>query len=184
MSSSMDHSGMHTSGLRRPNSRGNQQLTPQASRNFMGLSVSRPNRYRQTSGGPRNSLRRLNENESNTQFTGGPVRPKAAYRRYRVGDNVLICCNSHWATLVNRYGFPPGEGTTAEEQSGPYSFVMASVQTVHFDEFAEYYTVRRSDNGQEQRADTGTQYSNLRRRINMHSSFEDFPFLTNAFLPL
>lgn len=121
----------------------------------MGLSVARPNRYRQSSsGGSRSSNRRLvpgNEADSGMQFAN---RPKAAYRRYRVGEHVLICCNSHWATLVNQFGFPPGEGTTAEEQSGAYAFVMATVQTVHFDEFAEYYTVKRADTAGEQRADT------------------------------
>ena len=163
----MDTSGVHTSGIRRPTLRGNptggrqtgarQAISRQGSLNFMGLSVSRPARYRQSSGtgGLRNSTRRLVDgHDSANQFTNA-VRPRAAYRRYRVGENVLICCNSHWATLVNRYGFPPGEGTTAEEQNGPYSFVMATVQTVHFDEFAEYYTVKRADSGAEQRADTG-----------------------------
>ena len=142
-------------------------LSRQSSRGggFMaGLSVARPNRYRQSSGATnnRNSTRRLtltmnsnsHESERSSQFVNA-IRPKAAYRRYRVGEHVLICCNSHWATLVNRYGFPPGEGTTVEEQSGPYSFVMATIQTVHFDEFAEYYTVKRADTGGEQRADTG-----------------------------
>lgn len=145
---------------------GTPALSRQSSRGFMaGLSVARPNRYRQSSAGTnRNSTRRLtltmnsnsnsNDAERSSQFIN-PVRPKAAYRRYRVGEHVLICCNSHWATLVNRYGFPPGEGTTAEEQNGPYSFVMATIQTVHFDEFAEYYTVKRADTGGEQRADTG-----------------------------
>lgn len=145
---------------------GTPQMSRQSSRSFMaGLSVARPNRYRQSAGGTsRNSNRRLtlninsnNETDSGSQFSN-PVRPKAAYRRYRVGEHVLICCNSHWATLVNRYGFPPGEGTTAEEQNGPYSFVMATIQTVHFDEFAEYYTVKRADTGGEQRADTGRFY--------------------------
>lgn len=171
MSSSMDHSGKHTGGLRRPTIRGNQgvgrqgagrqgasrqAVARQGSLNFMGLSVSRPNRYLQSSaGGLRNSARRLADGHDSGNHSNNTVRPRAAYRRYRVGENVLICCNSHWATLVNRHGFPPGEGTTAEEQNGPYSFVMATVQTVHFDEFAEYYTVKRTDNGAEQRADTG-----------------------------
>lgn len=158
MASSMDNSGMRTTGLRRPNSRGNQSANRQASSlNFMGLSVSRPNRYLQSSaGGLRNSTRRLVDGNDSGNQLNVAVRPRAAYRRYRVGENVLICCNSHWATLVNRYGFPPGEGTTAEEQNGPYAFVMATVLTVHFDEFAEYYTVKRADNGAEQRADTGS----------------------------
>ena len=160
----MDSSG-GGSGFRRPAGRGSvPSVSRQSSLNFMGVSIARPTRYRQGSSGTRNSNRRLNsnaENDSNAQYAntqGSGTRPKAAYRRYRVGENVLICCNSHWATLVNQHGFPPGEGTTAEEQSGPYSYVMATVQTVHFDEFAEYYTVRRADTGAEQRADTGTSF--------------------------
>lgn len=158
----MDGSGLHNSGFaRRPTTRGNLPLPvgrQASSLNFMGLSVSRPNRYRQSSGagGLRTSTRRLGGDHGPggaDQFAQA-IRPRAAYRRYRVGENVLICCSSHWATLVNRHGFPPGEGTTAEEQNGPYSFVMATVQTVHFDEFAEYYTVKRADSGVEQRADT------------------------------
>jgi hypothetical protein len=164
--SSADNSGIH-SGLRRPTTRGNQGGRNQGARNqganrpsslnFMGLSVSRNNRYLpSTGGGLRNSTRRLADgNDVGGNQTNNVVRPRATYRRYRVGDNVLVCCNSHWAPLVNRYGFPPGDGTTAEEQSGPYSYVMATVRQVHFDEFAEYYTVKRADNGAEQRADTG-----------------------------
>ncbi|CAB9497814.1 whole genome shotgun sequence [Seminavis robusta] len=159
IAASMENSGVHA--MRRPTTRGLQQVVPprQASLNFMGLSMSR---YRQSSAtGARSSNRRLNSHnnhndspDTNSQFVHA-VRSRAPYRRYRVGENILITCNSHWATsLVNRHGFPPGEGTTAEEQSGPYSFVMATVLTVHFDEFAEYYTVKRSDNGAEQRADT------------------------------
>lgn len=80
----------------------------------------------------------------------------AAYRRYRVGENVLVFCNAQqWSTLVNQHGFPPGEGSTPEEQSGPYLYVFATVQQVHFDEFAEYYTVLRADTGEEERGDTG-----------------------------
>jgi len=124
-------------------------------------SIARPSRHRRQSSNPlsgRLSTRRLSSNidacSSNSQPFSS-TKPKAAYRRYRVGERVLIRCNAHWTTLVNRYGFPPGEGTTAEEQCGPYCFVMATIKTVHFDEFAEYYTVERADNSQEQRADSG-----------------------------
>lgn len=154
----LDASNVSASHMRtRTNSRGS--LPRQGSLTFMGLSVARPTRYRQSSGAGRSSARRLGSSSTNLEY--GDARPqnfkaKAAYRRYRVGDNVLICCNSHWVTLVNRHGFPPGEGLSMEEQSGPYAFVLASVKTVHFDEFAEYYTVKRADTGTEQRADTGT----------------------------
>jgi hypothetical protein len=136
---SMDSSMDRSSG-RRASLRGQSLIS------FKGFTASRANRYRQGSAGGGRSP----ENPF-----GNAHRSRAPYRRYRVGENVLICSNSHWATLVNIHGFPPGEGTTAEEQSGPYSFVMASVLTVHFDEFAEYYTVKRADSGAEQRADTG-----------------------------
>jgi hypothetical protein len=151
--SSIDHSSNGGPMRRGPARATTSTLPRQTSVSFLGLSVARPNRYRQSSGGTRNSNRRLGADNVNSQHK--PVKPKAAYRRYRVGENVLICCNSHWATLVNRHGFPPGDGTTADEQSGPYVYVFATVQTVHFDEFAEYYTVKRADTGGEQRADTG-----------------------------
>ncbi len=56
---------------------------------------------------------------------------------------------------VNRYGFPQGEGRTEEEKGGPYTFVLATVKHVHFDEDDRYYTVVRADTGTEQRADSG-----------------------------
>lgn len=151
----MDNSAMSSSQMRSRTSARN-SLARQGSVSFLGLSVNRPARYRSTSGGNRTSTRDSAEMDDINSQSFRPVRSKAAYRRYRVGENVLICCNSHWATLVNRYGFPPGEGTTVEEQSGPYAYVLATVKTVHFDEFAEYYTVKRVDNGVEQRADSGT----------------------------
>ncbi len=57
---------------------------------------------------------------------------------------------------VNRCGFPQGEGRTEEERGGPYTFVLATVTRVHFDEDDRYYTVVRTDTGTEQRADSGT----------------------------
>lgn len=81
---------------------------------------------------------------------------RATYRRYRVGDSVLVCnTQSRWANLVNRYGYPAGGGVTPEEQRGPYIYVLATVRKVHFEEDAEYYTVTRADTGADQRADAG-----------------------------
>lgn len=77
-------------------------------------------------------------------------------RRYRVGDPCLVSNHqSRFANLVNRYGFPPGQGVTPEEQRGPYVYVLATVVKVHFEEDAEYYTVKRADTGVDQRADDG-----------------------------
>ncbi|KAL7581269.1 hypothetical protein ACA910_006040 [Epithemia clementina (nom. ined.)] len=85
---------------------------------------------------------------------GGAVDKQAAARRYKPGDSVLVCNQqSRWSTLVNRYGFPPGEGQTPEEMRGPYIYAMATVKQVHFEEFAAYYTVVRADTGAEHRAD-------------------------------
>ena len=76
------------------------------------------------------------------------------YRRYRVGDTCLVSNHqSQFARLVNRYGYPPGEGFTPEEQRGPYVYVLATVTKVHFEEDAEYYTVKRADTNVSQRAD-------------------------------
>jgi hypothetical protein len=80
--------------------------------------------------------------------------PPSQARRYKPDDHVLVCNHqSRWANLVNRYGFPPGEGATPEEQRGPYIYVLCTVKEVHFEEFAAYYTVDRCDTGAEQRAD-------------------------------
>ena len=88
-------------------------------------------------------------------LAGGGVEDKhATARRYKPGDNVLVCNQqSRWSTLVNRYGFPPGEGSSPEEMRGPYIYAMATVKQVHFEEFAAYYTVVRADTGAEHRAD-------------------------------
>jgi hypothetical protein len=81
---------------------------------------------------------------------------RATYRRYRVGESVLVCCpQSGSSILVNRYGYPLGGGYTVEEQNGPYIYVFAIVKKVHFEEDAEYYTVTRADTGGDQRADAG-----------------------------
>jgi hypothetical protein len=54
---------------------------------------------------------------------------------------------------VNVHGYPIGEGKIEAERSGPYSFVLGTVVTVHFDEDERYYTVKRHDTDTEQRAD-------------------------------
>jgi hypothetical protein len=80
--------------------------------------------------------------------------PSSQARRYKPDDYVLVCNHqSRWANLVNRHGFPPGEGATPEEQRGPYIYVLCTVKEVHFEEFAAYYTVDRCDTKAEQRAD-------------------------------
>jgi hypothetical protein len=56
---------------------------------------------------------------------------------------------------VNKAGFPVGEGSVDIEKTGPYTFVLATVKHVHFDEDDRYYTVVRGDTGTEQRADSG-----------------------------
>lgn len=75
-------------------------------------------------------------------------------RSYNVGDYVLISVQqSKFANLVNRFGFPPGEGESPDEQKGPYSFVLATVKHKHFEEAAIFYTVTRCDTKTDQRAD-------------------------------
>jgi len=95
------------------------------------------------------SSRGLNESDRNREPT-----PSTSVRRYKPDDYCLVCNHqSRWANLVNRHGFPPGEGESEEEQRGPYIYVVAKVKEVHFEEFAAYYTVERCDTGAEQRAD-------------------------------
>eukprot|EP00537_Pseudo-nitzschia_pungens_P011753 CAMPEP_0172392138 /NCGR_PEP_ID=MMETSP1061-20121228/8357_1 /TAXON_ID=37318 /ORGANISM="Pseudo-nitzschia pungens, Strain cf. pungens" /LENGTH=1303 /DNA_ID=CAMNT_0013122921 /DNA_START=516 /DNA_END=4427 /DNA_ORIENTATION=- len=57
-------------------------------------------------------------------------------------------------TLVNQFGFPPKEGRTPEEQSGPYLYVACAVRLIHIDHASQErsYTVERFDTGQRQRA--------------------------------
>ena len=85
-----------------------------------------------------------------------PLMSSQPHRRYGVGDRVLVCNHScRWSNLVNRHGFPEGGGDTAEEQKGPYIYVLATVRRIHYGENAQYYTVQRADAGGEQRADAG-----------------------------
>jgi hypothetical protein len=79
-------------------------------------------------------------------------------RRFNVGERVLVANNNNnngWIKLVNKHGYPAGEGTTPPERQGPYKYVIATVRDVHFDEVQPYYTVARADTvaDTEQRAD-------------------------------
>jgi len=70
---------------------------------------------------------------------------ESLYRGYSVGDAVLVFSNNRFSSCVNRFGFPPGSGRTAEEKTGPYLFVLGKVQQIHFEENSVFYTVRRED---------------------------------------
>jgi hypothetical protein len=97
---------------------------------------------------------------------GGNV--KSRHTQFAVDDTVLVFLtllnvtnmedpkDTFTVAPVNAYGYPLGEGTTELEKNGPYSFVLATVKHVHFDEDDRYYTIVRSDTGTEQRADSGT----------------------------
>lgn len=81
-------------------------------------------------------------------------------RRYGVGQYVLISnhnLDEGSSCLVNRYGFPEGGGGAlySEQRRGPYIYLLAQVKSVHFGEDAQYYTVSRCDNEEDQRADAG-----------------------------
>ena len=77
------------------------------------------------------------------------------YRRYKVGDDVVInnVLDSE-SRLLNQYGFPPGKGSTIDEQRGPYDYVLAVVTSVHYGENKPYYTVQRFDTDEKIRSDS------------------------------
>ena len=89
-------------------------------------------------------------------------------KKFAVGDTVLVLLallnvtnvddskDTFTVAPVNRMGFPQGEGRTDGEKMGPYKYVLATVNHVHFDEDDRYYTIIRADTGTEQRADSGT----------------------------
>ena len=100
------------------------------------------------------------------------VPPTAQNNRVNVGDNVLVNLafldniafqdgTSHisrsraTSAPVNKFGYPRGGGTTAEEKLGPWEYVLAKVIKVHFDEIDRYYSVSRYDTNTMQRADRG-----------------------------
>jgi hypothetical protein len=84
--------------------------------------------------------------------------PKPSSRRYNQGEHVLIADSGNNPStvdiggLVNRFGYPFGEGSTPDERRGPYQYILATVKQVHFEEIHPFYTVTRADNGRNQRA--------------------------------
>ena len=112
------------------------------------------------------------KNNINHNFGTATIRSRPStaicHRRYAVGEYVLISnhnitvgastliLNASSKNLVNRYGFPEwdvGMYKTSEQRRGPYLYVLAKVASVHFGEDAQYYTVRREDTQDYQRAD-------------------------------
>lgn len=93
----------------------------------------------------------------------GALKPQSSslHRRYGRGDHVLITNHDlpdSSLKLVNLHGFAEwdaGEASTGEEGRGPYSYLLAQVKNIHFQENLPYYTVTRIDTGEDQRADVG-----------------------------
>ena len=97
--------------------------------------------------------------------------------RYSIGEYVLISnqiCELHSSgasikvfehqqqqqqqqqrMMLNKFGYPePLESASLDTQKqGPFNYILATVVSVHYGEDAQYYTVRREDNRQNQRAD-------------------------------
>lgn len=86
---------------------------------------------------------------------------KAIYRGYKVGDSVLVndLSTTEWSNQVNKMGYPPGAGTTAEELRGPFMFVLGKIKRVHFEEYSVYYTVTREDTKEDVRGEAGASFS-------------------------
>ena len=100
------------------------------------------------------------EEGSNKRVQESQQPKRNIYRGYVVGDSVLVSNHqSKWASLVNRFGYPPGEGSTEEEKRGPYMYVLAKVKRVHFEEYSVYYTVTREDTGADMRGEAGMHIS-------------------------
>ena len=152
------------------------RLSNVATSRRQNLSVS----LRSTRSDVENALESLNTHETNSQWeniaaavTIVAASEKASgnstsrHRKFAVNDTVLVLLtllnvtnvedpkDTFTVAPVNRYGFPQGEGRSEEEKGGPYTFVLATIKHVHFDEDDRYYTVVRADTGTEQRADSG-----------------------------
>lgn len=127
-----------------------------------------------------NALDSLSTHETNSQWDNvaaavtivaasekASANSTSRHRKFAVNDTVLVLLtllnvtnvedpkDTFTVAPVNRYGFPQGEGRTEDEKGGPYTFVLAAIKHVHFDEDDRYYTVVRADTGTEQRADSG-----------------------------
>eukprot|EP00956_Cyclotella_meneghiniana_P042439 scaffold248464_cov119-Cyclotella_meneghiniana.AAC.1 len=108
------------------------------------------------------ALKRLFSKKGNIeQKEGASLKPQSSslHRRYGRGDHVLITNHDlpdSSLKLVNLHGFAEwdaGEALTSEEGRGPYSYLLAEVKNIHFQENLPYYTVTRIDTGEDQRAD-------------------------------
>ena len=101
--------------------------------------------------------------------------------RYSIGEYVLISnqiCELHSSSsegasinvfdqqqqqqqqrmmMLNKFGYPEPHELASSlvdvQKQGPYNYILATVVSVHYGEDAQYYTVRREDNRQNQRAD-------------------------------
>ena len=99
----------------------------------------------------------------------------APSRRYKVGENVLIqpifdptdttslSIQYQFVSLVNKYGFVMDDPRcqSEEEYHGPYQYVLASVQQIHFEEIHPYYTVQRYDMMSNMSTPTATTTTNI-----------------------
>jgi len=142
--------------------------------------LSLQSRSRPSSGTLDHALESLSTHNSNSEWeniaaavtvvaAGSQATGNSASRhiKFAVDDTVLVLLtllnvtnmedpkDTFTVAPVNKHGFPQGEGRTDEEKGGPYTFVLATVKHVHFDEDDRYYTVVRADTGTEQRADSG-----------------------------
>ena len=92
------------------------------------------------------------------------------YKNFKKGENVLVPLkllnirfehtegplSETTISPVNKYGYPAGKGKTREEnKQGPFVYVIAQVESVHFGENAPYYYIKRADTGENQRVDQG-----------------------------
>ena len=55
--------------------------------------------------------------------------------------------------LLNKYGYPKGEGKESLEKKGPYLYVLCTIKLAHYEENEVFWTVVREDNGFETRGD-------------------------------
>jgi hypothetical protein len=128
-----------------------------------------------------NAIESLRKQDSNSEWENvaaavtvvaassqGGGNPQSRHIKFAVNDTVLVFLtllnvtnmedpkDTFTVAPVNKYGFSHAEGRTDLEKTGPYTFVLATVKHVHFDEDDRYYTVVRADTGTEQRSDSGT----------------------------
>jgi hypothetical protein len=104
---------------------------------------------------------------ANVVAAGAGASSKRSHVQFGANDHVLVMLSlinyinneddpdTFTIDPVNALGYPVGGGNTEAERQGPFSFVLATVTNVHFDEDERYYTVKRFDTNTEQRAEGG-----------------------------